>query len=117
MRHAFRLSVAGMLVVLLAALIGVPVVTAKGDCVGVVVNFSRSGILSDTWEGQADLGMTGGKDRFWYFTVRDDGPVREIADALKSGSRVRMTYEEQPLAGVFRSKSSRFVVGVSSSPR
>jgi len=85
---------------------------SKGERVGFVQKLSKRGWLCKTNEGDlAMVNMAGQQAEMFYFTVREDGVVKQIDDL--SGHRVVLDYEEH--RGVPSScfgDTSYFVTGV-----
>jgi len=94
-----------VVVVLLAILIIVFLVYAnksEGFRAGTPIKLSKKGILFKTYEGQMNLGGIMAKDdnvssTIWDFTVKHsaDSVVEKINEAIISGGRVKMLYEEK----------------------
>ena len=66
---------------------------SDGERAGVLQKFSRKGWLCKTWEGELALYVVGGvAPQIWHFSVRDEGVVQTMRDAV--GKRVQIHYTE-----------------------
>ena len=66
---------------------------SDGERAGVLQKFSRKGWLCKTWEGELALYVVGGvAPQIWHFSVRDEGVVQAMREAV--GKRVQIHYTE-----------------------
>ncbi|MGH7586208.1 MAG: hypothetical protein ACREMH_08175 [Gemmatimonadales bacterium] len=66
---------------------------SDGERAGVLQKFSRKGWLCKTWEGELALYVVGGvAPQIWHFSVRDEGVVQALREAV--GKRVQIHYTE-----------------------
>ena len=72
---------------------------SEGTRLGTVTKFSEKGILCKTFEGEMMLPATSringqGEDFMFRFTVKDPAVVQKVEDAMLSGRRVAVEYQE-----------------------
>jgi hypothetical protein len=70
---------------------------SEGDRAGVVVKFSKKGLIWKTWEGEMNLGgmRQSGTDTVvntWGFSVMHDADVQAVKAALASGKPITIHY-------------------------
>lgn len=91
---------------------------SDGDRVGVVTKLSHKGILCKTWEGELlvdslrVLPRGGGSQKVktaWAFTVGDESVVPKLQDAMLSGKRVRLHYQQSAFSVSCQGETSYFV--------
>ncbi|MEQ8239934.1 MAG: hypothetical protein RIA69_12015 [Cyclobacteriaceae bacterium] len=89
---------------------------SSGYRAGVPIKVSHKGILFKTWEGQLNIGgLTnsgqGAIPTTWEFSIESDKEqVREdIEDAIKSGKRVKLNYEEKYIKFFWKGDTNYFV--------
>ena len=75
---------------------------SDGERAGTVSKFSRRGYLFKTYEGVLNVGGFSGETgsltpQFFDFSVKEDAVAQQITDAVKSGQRVTLHYEEKIL--------------------
>lgn len=75
---------------------------SDGERAGTISKFSRRGYLFKTYEGVLNVGGFSGETgsltpQFFDFSVKDDAIAKQITDAVKSGQRVTLHYEEKIL--------------------
>lgn len=99
-----KLTLSGLVLAAVVVFVVLPVNCAigfdrgysEGERTGVVVKFSRKGLLIKSWEGTMNLGgMSGGSNTVpntWDFTVTDHRFISEIQSALESGRPVTIKY-------------------------
>ncbi len=73
---------------------------SSGDRAGTISKFSERGYLFKTWEGQLMEGGYSGETgsltpRFWDFSTTQDSVVNKIREALSTGERVTLIYQEK----------------------
>jgi hypothetical protein len=94
---------------------------SNGERAGTVIKFSNKGLFCKTWEGTMNLGGMSQNDKgevvpnTWDFTVRDDSPlIKPIKDALSSGQRTKVTYNQRAIVSPCQTDSGYFVTAVES---
>ena len=75
---------------------------SDGERAGTVSKFSRRGFVFKTYEGVLNVGGFSGETgsltpQYFDFSVRDDAVAAKITDAVKTGQRVTLHYEEKIL--------------------
>lgn len=73
---------------------------SDGERAGTVSKFSRRGFLFKTYEGVLNVGGFSGETgsltpQYFDFSVKEDAVATQITDAVKSGQRVTLHYEEK----------------------
>lgn len=69
---------------------------STGSRVGTIVKLSSKGTVSKTWEGQLMLGAGATAiPTTWEFTIADDAIAAQVQEAMDSGKRVRLEYNER----------------------
>ena len=73
---------------------------SDGERAGTVSKFSRRGFMFKTYEGVLNVGGFSGETgsltpQYFDFSVRDDAVATQITNAVKSGQRVTLHYEEK----------------------
>lgn len=73
---------------------------SSGDRAGTISKFSERGYLFKTWEGQLMEGGYSGETgsltpRFWDFSTTEESVVNKIREALATGERVTLIYQEK----------------------
>lgn len=73
---------------------------SSGDRAGTISKFSERGYLFKTWEGQLMEGGYSGETgsltpRFWDFSTTQDSVVTKIREALATGERITLIYQEK----------------------
>lgn len=73
---------------------------SSGNRAGTISKFSERGYLFKTWEGQLMEGGYSGETgsltpRFWDFSTTQDSVVTKIREALATGERVTLIYQEK----------------------
>jgi hypothetical protein len=73
---------------------------SSGDRAGTISKFSERGYLFKTWEGQLMEGGYSGETgsltpRFWDFSITQDSVVNKVREALATGERVTLIYQEK----------------------
>lgn len=73
---------------------------SEGSRIGVVQKLSRKGITCKTWEGELALqGITSDSEgraipNVWAFSVKDESLLPELREAMASGKRVEVHYDQ-----------------------
>ncbi|MEZ0485727.1 hypothetical protein [Fibrella aquatica] len=75
---------------------------SDGERAGTISKFSRRGYIFKTYEGVLNVGGFSGETgsltpQFFDFSVKDDAIAQQITNAVKSGQRVTLHYEEKIL--------------------
>jgi hypothetical protein len=75
---------------------------SDGERAGTVSKFSRRGYVFKTYEGVLNVGGFSGETgsltpQFFDFSVKDDAVAKKITEAVKTGQRVTLHYEEKIL--------------------
>jgi hypothetical protein len=75
---------------------------SDGERAGTVSKFSRRGYVFKTYEGVLNVGGFSGETgsltpQFFDFSVKDEAVARKITEAVKTGQRVTLHYEEKIL--------------------
>ncbi len=73
---------------------------SDGERAGTISKFSRRGFLFKTYEGVLNVGGFSGETgsltpQYFDFSVKEDAVATQITDAVKSGQRVTLHYEEK----------------------
>lgn len=73
---------------------------SDGERAGTVSKFSRRGFVFKTYEGVLNVGGFSGETgsltpQFFDFSVKDDAVSAKITEAVKTGQRVTLHYEEK----------------------
>ena len=73
---------------------------SDGERAGTVSKFSRRGFLFKTYEGVLNVGGFSGETgsltpQYFDFSVKEDAVATQITNAVKSGQRVTLHYEEK----------------------
>lgn len=95
---------------------------SDGERSGVVTKFSKKGFFCKTWEGEMALGGfksngDGGDGgvvaNLFHFTVLDEKLVPSVHEAMKSGNRVTLSYDQLILQPPCTADSSYLIKAVS----
>lgn len=114
----FTLSV----VVLIVSFLLTKVSYSVGERAGVISKFSKKGVIFKTYEGELNEGAQGQMgnmvNRLWAFTVDSDDPtvVKKLEDAMLTGSRIRVHYEQRYMKFSWMGDSEYFVTEVDEAP-
>jgi hypothetical protein len=112
------LAVLGLLLSFLAT----KVPYSEGERAGVVSKFSRKGYLIKTDEGELNVGAQGQvgnmANNLWAFTVDSDDPTvsKKLEDAMLTGRRLRLHYEQRYLKFFWMGDTDYFVTKVDEAP-
>ena len=90
---------------------------SDGERAGTVSKFSRRGYLFKTYEGVLNVGGFSGETgsltpQFFDFSVKDDAIAKQITDAVKSGQRVTLHYEEKILRLPWNGDTKYYITNV-----
>ncbi|ADQ17273.1 hypothetical protein [Leadbetterella byssophila] len=95
---------------------------ASGDRAGTISNFSEKGYVFKTWEGVLMEGGYSGETgtlspRPWNFSAKDDAVVKKVREALASGERVTLLYQEKFIKFPWNGDTKFIVVDVQFLPK
>ncbi len=73
---------------------------SEGERAGTISKFSRRGYVFKTYEGVLNVGGFSGETgsltpQYFDFSVREDAVASQLREALKTGQRVTLRYEEK----------------------
>ncbi|GAB3576451.1 hypothetical protein GCM10027578_42410 [Spirosoma luteolum] len=90
---------------------------SDGERAGTVSKFSRRGYLFKTYEGVLNVGGFSGETgsltpQFFDFSVKDDNVAKQITDAVKTGQRVTLHYEEKILRLPWNGETKYYITNV-----
>lgn len=90
---------------------------SDGERAGTISKFSRRGYLFKTYEGVLNVGGFSGETgsltpQFFDFSVKDDAIAKQITDAVKSGQRVTLHYEEKILRLPWNGDTKYYITSV-----
>jgi hypothetical protein len=91
---------------------------SEGDRAGVVSKLSRKGYIIKTSEGELNVGAQGQvgnmSNNLWAFTIAggNEKLVKEIEDAMTSGKRVKLHYEQRYLKFFWMGDTEYFITKV-----
>lgn len=118
----FRKLFIGLLVI---ALIGVSLTFlstqmaySEGDRAGVVSKLSKKGYIFKTHEGELNVGAQGQvgnmSNNLWQFTIArgDEKLTKDIEDAMTTGKRVKLHYEQRYMKFSWMGDTEYFVTRV-----
>jgi hypothetical protein len=122
----FRRLFIGLIVVAVLALIisflATKVPYSEGDRAGVVSKFSKKGFVIKTYEGELNVGAQGQvgnlSNNLWEFTVDSEDPAvtQKLEDAMLTGKRLRLHYEQRYLKFSWMGDTEYFVTRVDEAP-
>lgn len=103
------ITISGAVLLVLFALYGN---FSGGERVGKMIKISKKGYVFKTWEGQLNTGEI--QQGIWEFSVKpsDDKILNELRDALRSGSRVALHYDEKYVSVPFLGDTKNFITEV-----
>jgi len=94
---------------------------SSGSRAGTIIKLSKKGVVFKTWEGELNMAMYVGDlsaasavSHLWEFSVHrsDTAVIRRINDAMLSGQRVRLDYEEKYVAFPWYGDTKYYVTSV-----
>ena len=90
---------------------------SDGERAGTVSKFSRRGFLFKTYEGVLNVGGFSGETgsltpQYFDFSVKDDVVANQITDAVKTGQRVTLHYEEKILKFPWNGETKYYITNV-----
>ena len=116
-----------LVVILLVLVIGLSFVAfnvsfSSGERAGTVSKFSHRGYVFKTYEGDLNVGGFSGNTgnltpQIWSFSVDGDAEVaKKLEDAMLSGKRVRLHYEQKYFKLFWKGESEYFVTEIAEAP-
>ncbi len=90
---------------------------SDGERAGTISKFSRRGFVFKTYEGVLNVGGFSGETgsltpQFFDFSVKDDAVAQQITDAVKTGQRVTLHYEEKILKLPWNGETKYYITSV-----
>lgn len=90
---------------------------SDGERAGTISKYSRRGFVFKTWEGVLNVGGFSGETgsltpQYFDFSVQDDSVAQQINQAVKTGQRVTLHYEEKLVKLPWNGETKYFVTGV-----
>jgi hypothetical protein len=90
---------------------------SDGERAGTVSKFSRRGFVFKTYEGVLNVGGFSGETgsltpQYFDFSVKDDEVAKKITDAVKTGQRVTLHYEEKILKFPWNGETKYYITNV-----
>jgi len=90
---------------------------SDGERAGTVSKFSRRGFIFKTYEGVLNVGGFSGETgsltpQYFDFSVDDDAVSAQITQAVKTGQRVTLHYEEKILKFPWNGETKYYITGV-----
>lgn len=90
---------------------------SDGERAGTVSKFSRRGFIFKTYEGVLNVGGFSGETgsltpQYFDFSVRDEAVATQITQAVKTGQRVTLHYEEKILKLPWNGDTKYYITGV-----
>lgn len=90
---------------------------SDGERAGTVSKFSRRGFVFKTYEGVLNVGGFSGETgsltpQYFDFSVKDDNVAKQITDAVKTGQRVTLHYEEKILRLPWNGETKYYITNV-----
>lgn len=90
---------------------------SDGERAGTVSKFSRRGFLFKTYEGVLNVGGFSGETgsltpQYFDFSVDEDAVAKQITQAVKTGQRVTLHYEEKIIKFPWNGETKYYITGV-----
>ena len=90
---------------------------SDGERAGTVSKFSRRGFIFKTYEGVLNVGGFSGETgsltpQYFDFSVKDETVATQITQAVKTGQRVTLHYEEKILKFPWNGETKYYITGV-----
>lgn len=90
---------------------------SDGERAGTVSKFSRRGFVFKTYEGVLNVGGFSGETgsltpQYFDFSVRDEAVASQITQAVKTGQRVTLHYEEKILRMPWNGDTKYYITSV-----
>lgn len=118
----FRKLFIGLLVIALLAValtfLSTQMAYSEGDRAGVVSKLSKKGYVFKTHEGELNVGAQGQvgnmSNNLWQFTIAggDEKLTKDIEDAMTTGKRVKLHYEQRYMKFSWMGDTEYFVTKV-----
>lgn len=111
------LLVIGLLIVA-ATFLSTQLAYSEGDRAGVVSKLSKKGYVFKTHEGELNVGAQGQvgnmSNNLWQFTIAggDEKLTKDIEDAMTTGKRVKLHYEQRYMKFSWMGDTDYFVTKV-----
>ncbi len=111
-----------VLFALVLSFLGTKIAYSEGDRAGVVSKFSRKGYIFKTYEGELNVGAQGQAgnmaNNLWAFTVDSEDPaiVKRLEDAMLTGKRIRLHYEQRYLKFSWMGDTEYFITRADEAP-
>jgi hypothetical protein len=111
------LLVIGLLIVA-ATFLSTQLAYSEGDRAGVVSKLSKKGYVFKTHEGELNVGAQGQvgniSNNLWQFTIAggDEKLTKDIEDAMTTGKRVKLHYEQRYMKFSWMGDTEYFVTKV-----
>lgn len=90
---------------------------SDGERAGTVSKFSRRGFIFKTYEGVLNVGGFSGETgsltpQYFDFSVKEEAVAAQVKEAVKSGQRVTLHYEEKIMKLPWNGESKYYITGV-----
>ncbi|WP_018618733.1 hypothetical protein [Spirosoma luteum] len=90
---------------------------SDGERAGTVSKFSRRGFIFKTYEGVLNVGGFSGETgsltpQYFDFSVKDEAVAAKVTEAVKTGQRVTLHYEEKILKLAWNGETKYYITGV-----
>ncbi|GAB3747554.1 hypothetical protein [Spirosoma pomorum] len=90
---------------------------SDGERAGTISKFSRRGFIFKTYEGVLNVGGFSGETgsltpQYFDFSVKDDEVANKITDAVKTGQRVTLHYEEKIIKFPWNGETKYYITNV-----
>jgi len=90
---------------------------SDGERAGTISKFSRRGYLFKTYEGVLNVGGFSGETgsltpQYFDFSVKDEAVAKQITEAVKTGQRVTLHYEEKILKLPWNGETKYYITSV-----
>jgi hypothetical protein len=90
---------------------------SDGERAGTISKFSRRGFMFKTYEGVLNVGGFSGETgsltpQYFDFSVKDDAVAKQITDAVKTGQRVTLHYEEKIIRFPWNGETKYYITNV-----
>lgn len=90
---------------------------SDGERAGTVSKFSRRGFIFKTYEGVLNVGGFSGETgsltpQYFDFSVDNDAVAKQITQAVKTGQRVTLHYEEKIIKFPWNGETKYYITGV-----
>ncbi len=90
---------------------------SDGERAGTISKFSRRGFVFKTYEGVLNVGGFSGETgsltpQYFDFSVKDEAVAKQITDAVRTGQRVTLHYEEKILKFPWNGETKYYITNV-----